>query len=122
MEQNLVAEHGLAYGPGCDPRSDHKSAHFGDFLSISDEQLAVAAKAMGSVTRIRILRILLEREGCVTGDLVAEIPLAQSTISEHLRQLRQAGLIQGEVDGPRTSYCANRDFLQAVKQAITTLE
>jgi ArsR family transcriptional regulator len=57
----------------------------------------------------------------VTGDLVAELPLAQSTISEHLRILREAGLVQGEIEGPRTSYCLNRAGLAALQQAVNSL-
>ena len=76
---------------------------------------------MGHPARVRILRLLTERRACVTGDLVAEMSLAQSTIYEHLRILRQAGLIQGEIDGPRVSYCVNRAGLAALKQAVAGL-
>jgi DNA-binding transcriptional ArsR family regulator len=66
---------------------------------------AVLAKALSHPVRIRILEILGSREGCICGGLVEQLPLAQSTISQHLRELRDAGLIQGDVDGPRTCYC-----------------
>ncbi|MCL4445314.1 MAG: metalloregulator ArsR/SmtB family transcription factor [Actinobacteria bacterium] len=79
------------------------------------------AKAVGHPMRLRILRILANRESCVTGDLVSQLPLAQSTISEHLRILREAGLIQGEIEGPRTSYCINRRGLEEMKRAILDL-
>ena len=88
---------------------------------VDDETLAVMTKALGHPTRVRILRLLAERRVCVTGDLVAELPLAQSTISEHLRILREAGLIQGEIEGPRTSYCVNRVGLAALKRAVSSL-
>ena len=88
---------------------------------ISDEQLALMAKALGHPMRVRILRLLAERPSCVTGDVVAELPLAQSTVSEHLRILRDAGLIQGEIEGPRTSYCLNSQGLAALKAATATL-
>lgn len=71
--------------------------------------------------RIRLLRILLERETCVTGELVAELPLAQSTVSEHVRVLREAGLIQGEIEGPRTSYCVSATGLAVLKAGIASL-
>ena len=71
--------------------------------ALDDDALAVAAKALGHPARVRILRLLAEHQACVTGDLVAEMSLAQSTVYEHLRILRQAGLIQGEIDGPRVS-------------------
>lgn len=86
-----------------------------------DEMLAAMAKALGHPARVRILRLLAERQACVTSDLVAELPLAQSTISEHLRILRQAGLIQGEIEGPRTSYCLDRAGLAALKMAVDAL-
>ena len=66
---------------------------------VDDDRLAGMAKALGHPARLRIIRLLAERQACVTGDLVAELPLAQSTISEHLRILREAGLIQGEIEG-----------------------
>ncbi len=89
--------------------------------ALDDEALAVAAKALGHPARVRILRLLAERQACVTGDLVAEMSLAQSTVYEHLRILRQAGLIQGEIDGPRVSYCVNPAGLAALKQAVAGL-
>ncbi|MFZ1332304.1 MAG: metalloregulator ArsR/SmtB family transcription factor [Flavobacteriales bacterium] len=72
------------------------------------EQLAVFAKALGHPTRIAILRYLENQSCCFTGDLVEVIPLAQSTISQHLKELKNAGLIQGEVDPPRIKYCVDR--------------
>ena len=89
--------------------------------ALDDETLAAMAKALGHPTRVRIVRLLVERQACVTGELLAELPLAQSTISEHLRILRQAGLIQGEIEGPRTSYCVNRVGLAALKRAVSSL-
>jgi len=80
-----------------------------------DAELALLAKALGHPVRIRILRLLLERRECVCGDLVDQLPLAQSTVSQHLKVLRQAGLVHGEIDGPRTCYCADADRLEHVK-------
>ena len=88
---------------------------------LDDETLAAMAKALGHPVRVRIVRLLAERQACVTGDLVAELPLAQSTISEHLRILRQAGLIQGEIEGPRTSYCINQAGLAALQATVASL-
>ncbi|MGC8512880.1 MAG: ArsR/SmtB family transcription factor [Acidimicrobiales bacterium] len=90
-------------------------------FAVADEQLAGMAKAVGHPTRVKILRLLGARNACVTGDLVAELPLAQSTVSEHLRILREAGLIQGEIEGPRTSYCVNREGLAAFQRAVSSL-
>jgi ArsR family transcriptional regulator len=88
---------------------------------IDDDSLAAMAKALGHPIRIRILRLLAERCTCATGELVTRLPLAQSTISEHLRILREAGLIQGEIEGPRTSYCINGAGLAAFRLAMTRL-
>ena len=65
---------------------------------------AALAKALSHPVRIRILEILAARKGCICGGLVELLPLAQSTVSQHLRELRDAGLIRGEIDGPRTCY------------------
>ena len=86
-----------------------------------DARLALMAKALGHPVRIRILRLLLERRACMTGEMVAELPLAQSTVSEHLRVLREAGLIQGEIEGPRTSYCVSTAGLAALRAGISSL-
>jgi predicted transcriptional regulator len=74
-------------------------------FSASDNQLAAMAKALAHPARIAILKVLLNRESCICGDLVEELPLAQSTISQHLNELKKAGLIKGEIDGPATCYC-----------------
>lgn len=86
-----------------------------------DDTLAAMAKAIAHPARIAILRLLAHRETCATGDVVAELPLAQSTVSEHLRILRQAGLIQGEIEGPRTLYCVNATGLAALRAGIAKL-
>ena len=88
-----------------------------------DETLAALAKAIAHPARIAILRLLADRETCATGDVVAElpIPLAQSTVSEHLRILREAGLVVGEIEGPRTRYCVNVAGIAALHAGIATL-
>jgi ArsR family transcriptional regulator len=86
-----------------------------------DETLAAMVKALAHPARVRILRVLDERQACVTGDVVLELGLAQSTVSEHLRILREAGLVQGEIEGPRTRYCVNRAGLAALKAGVSAL-
>ncbi|MDE3083141.1 MAG: winged helix-turn-helix transcriptional regulator [Acidobacteriota bacterium] len=95
----------------------------GDALvaALDDEGLAVMAKALGHPVRVKILRLLAERTTCVSGDLAAEFPLAQSTVSEHLRVLRDAGLIQGEIEGARVSYCLNGAAMAALRDALAAL-
>jgi DNA-binding transcriptional ArsR family regulator len=69
-------------------------------------ELAHLAKALGHPARVQILQLLGARDRCYCGDLVDELPLAQATVSQHLKVLRDAGLIQGEIEGPRVCYCA----------------
>lgn len=73
----------------------------------SDEELARFASAIGHPARVQILRILKERGVCICGEIVEVLPLAQSTVSQHLKILKGAGLVQGEVEGARTCYCIN---------------
>jgi ArsR family transcriptional regulator len=76
-----------------------------------DAELAHLAKAIGHPVRVRILRLLASRNSCVCGDIVDELPLAQSTVSQHLKVLKEAGLIRGEIDGPRVCYCIEPSVL-----------
>ena len=86
-----------------------------------DDELASLAKALGHPARIRILRLLLARDSCYCGELVDELPLAQATVSQHLKVLKEAGLIVGEIDGLRTGYCASRDRLSALQGLVDEL-
>jgi ArsR family transcriptional regulator len=72
-----------------------------------DKELAAYAKALGHPIRVQIMRQLARLGACQTGSLVDSLPVAQSTVSEHLRILREAGLVSGEIDGPRRCYCVN---------------
>ena len=83
-----------------------------------DEETARLAKALGHPARVKILRFLLEREECVVGQIVGELPLAQSTVSQHLKVLREAGLIHGEVDGPRICYCADETRIERLRELL----
>ena len=77
--------------------------------------LAKFAKALGHPTRIAILKQLENQSCCFTGDLVEILPLAQSTISQHLKELKNAGLIQGELDPPKIKYCINKENWEKAK-------
>ena len=79
----------------------HKREQFTE----AEQELAVVAKALGHPARVAILRLLATRQSCVCGELVGELPLSQSTVSQHLKELKAAGLVQGEIDGPRVCYC-----------------
>ena len=85
---------------------------------VVDAELAVLAKALGHPARVRILRLLLGRESCFCGEIVEHLPLAQATVSQHLKVLRAAGLIQGEIEGLRTCYCANREQLARLSDLL----
>jgi len=87
----------------------------------ADEELATLAKALGHPARVRILRILLRRDSCVCGDIVDELPLAQSTVSQHLKVLKDTGLIRGEVDGPRVCYCVEPAALRRLRALVGAL-
>lgn len=80
-------------------------------LGFSEESVAAVAKALGHVARIHIVRLLLEKQSCIGCDIVDEVGLAQSTVSEHLRILKAAGIIVGEVEHPRVCYSLNPDKL-----------
>ena len=85
------------------------------------QELAALAKALAHPARVRILRILLARQACVCGEIVHELPLAQATVSQHLKVLRESGLVQGEIDGPRVCYCVNRERLELLGSLVTEL-
>lgn len=76
-------------------------------FSQKEQDLASFAKALSHPARIAILKILAQKNECICGQLVEVLPLAQSTVSQHLKELKQAGLIEGSVDGPRSCYCIN---------------
>ncbi len=86
-----------------------------------DEELARLAWALAHPARVRILRILLARKACICGELVEEMPLAQSTVSQHLKIMKESGLIQGEIDGPKTCYCVNPAILQRLQRLVAAL-
>ncbi len=77
-------------------------------------ELALLAKALSHPARIRILEILIELNICMCGDIVEYLPLSQSTVSQHLKELKNAGLIDGNIDPPRVCYCINKkNFLKS---------
>ncbi len=79
------------------------------------EAFAKLAWAVAHPARVRIVRLLISRKTCVCGEIVDQLPLAQSTVSQHLKILKESGLIQGEVDGPKVCYCINREKLKELK-------
>ena len=87
----------------------------------ADIWLADIAKALSHPARIRILKILTELDVCMCGDIVEQLPLAQATVSQHLKELKRVGLIQGEIEGPKVCYCVNNQTLQKAKRELDKL-
>src|SRR5215471_12170011 len=87
----------------------------------ADDELAKLAKAIGHPARVRIIRMLSRKEARVCSQIVDELPLAQSTVSEHLRILKEAGLVRSSQDGPRVGYCINFDTLRKLKALIAII-
>jgi ArsR family transcriptional regulator len=87
----------------------------------ADDELAVLAKAIAHPARVRILRLLSRKEARVCSQIVGELPLAQSTVSEHLRVLKDAGLIRSREEGSRVGYCINSPVLRRFKALVAIL-
>ena len=90
--------------------------------STNDDTLAAMCKALGHPIRVAIVKLLLAKRSCICGEIVEELPLAQSTVSQHLKQLKTAGLIRGEVDGPRVAYCVEPAALARLSVLVQGLE
>lgn len=87
----------------------------------SEKLLSEFAKALSHPARVAILRVLAERQTCICGEIVEVLPLAQATVSQHLKELKSAGLITGEIDGKKSCYCINWEALTSVGTAFQQL-
>lgn len=87
----------------------------------TQNDLAALAKAIGHPARIAILQFLAKQKSCVCGDIVDELPLSQSTVSQHLKELKKVGLIQGNIEGPSICYCINLTVWNKVKTKLVEL-
>ncbi len=87
----------------------------------SQNDLALFTKALGHPARIAILQFLIKTKSCVCGDIVDELPLSQSTVSQHLSELKKAGLIKGDIDGPTVCYCIDVKNWNKAKKMIGEL-
>jgi len=85
------------------------------------DSLAVACKALSHPARLVILQTLSNRGACICGEIVEAMPLSQATVSQHLKTLKDAGLITGEVDGPRSCYCINTDAMRDLRERFGQL-
>jgi ArsR family transcriptional regulator len=87
-------------------------------LTADKKRLARMLKALGNPIRFQIVEFLASNQTCITNDIVRFLPLAQSTVSQHLKVLREAGLIRGEIEGPATCYCLDAEGIQWLKDQI----
>ena len=84
------------------------------------EQIARFAKARGHPARLAILTFLAKQESCFFGDFHEELPIAKATVSQHLKELKEAGLIQGEIETPKVRYCINRENRELARKLFTS--
>ena len=84
-------------------------------FSVKDNRIARYAKALSHPARIAILKLLIKKQACICGDIVDELPLSQSTISQHLKELKDAGLIKGDIDGAKVCYCIDPEEWKAAQ-------
>jgi len=92
-----------------------------DLFTERQNEIATAAKAFAHPARVAIIEHLLKTEACINGDLVEEIGLAQATISQHLRELKDIQIIQGTIDGSKISYCINPTRWQEIKDLFNSI-
>jgi DNA-binding transcriptional ArsR family regulator len=89
-----------------------KTEHFTDYQN----KIATLAKSIGHPARVAIIEYLLKVDTCICGDIVNELPLAQPTVSQHLKELKNAGIIKGSIEGTAICYCINEEVLNELKQ------
>ena len=84
-------------------------------FSVQDNRISKYAKALSHPARVAILRLLIKKQACICGDIVDELPLSQSTVSQHLKELKEPGLIKGDIEGTKVCYCINEDEWKAAQ-------
>ncbi len=92
-----------------------------ELFNENETLLADLAKALSHPARIKILQILTDMNLCMCGDIVEQLPLSQSTVSQHLKELKRVGLVKGEIDGPKVCYCLNQKMIEKAKKAFNSL-
>src|SRR6188768_275620 len=90
-------------------------------FSVKENETAKIARALAHPARVAILELLAKRQACVCGDIVDEIPLSQSTVSQHLKELKEAGLITGEIEGAKVCYCIDAKEWKAAQAALNQM-
>jgi DNA-binding transcriptional ArsR family regulator len=89
-------------------------------FTVKQNKIAKYMKALGHPARIAILEVLIKKQACICGDIVEELPLSQSTVSQHLKELKEAGLIKGDIDGVKVCYCIDEKEWETAKTYLTT--
>jgi DNA-binding transcriptional ArsR family regulator len=89
-----------------------------DDFTVRQNRIAKYMKALGHPARVAILEVLIKRQACICGDIVEELPLSQSTVSQHLKELKEAGLIKGEIEGVKVCYCIDEKEWDAAKKHV----
>jgi DNA-binding transcriptional ArsR family regulator len=92
-----------------------------DISGKEQDRLVAIFKALGNPTRFEILKYLVTHPNCITGDIVEFLPLAQATVSQHLKVLRESGLITGTIEGPATSYCLNEKSIEWFRLKVSSI-
>jgi len=90
-------------------------------FSVRDNRVARYAKALSHPARIAILKLLIRKQACICGDIVEELPLSQSTVSQHLKELKEAGLIKGDIEGAKVCYCIDQAEWERARQSLNDL-
>ena len=90
-------------------------------FTTNDLQIAKYAKALAHPARVAILQLLIKKQACICGDIVDELPLSQSTVSQHLKELKEAGLIKGDINGVKVCYCIDEKEWGLAKKNVSTL-
>ena len=90
-------------------------------FTVKDNKIAKYAKALGHPARVAILQLLIKKQSCICGDIVDELPLSQSTVSQHLKELKEAGLIKGDIDGVKVCYCIDEKEWETAKSYLNSL-
>ncbi len=89
-------------------------------FTVKDNRIANYAKALGHPARVAILQLLIKKQACICGDIVGELPLSQSTVSQHLKELKAAGLFKGEIEGAKVCYCIDEKEWEMAKAYLNT--
>jgi len=90
-------------------------------FTVRDNRIARYAKALAHPARVAILQLLIKKQSCICGDIVEELPLSQSTVSQHLKELKESGLIKGDIDGAKVCYCIDEKEWENAKENLVTL-